>query len=83
MISVPESPPLGLHDTVSVQLHRLLHVKCCTFLIFNWTEVVRLKTKIKQESIMRSAFFDLSLPTEVVSFFVYFRSFAVYVSGVV
>jgi hypothetical protein len=25
---------------VLVQLHRLLHVKCCSFAIFNWTEVV-------------------------------------------
>ena len=34
-VSVPESPPLGLHDTVSVQLHRLLHVKCCALAMFN------------------------------------------------
>ena len=38
LVSVPESPPIGLYDTVSVQPHRLLHVKCCAFLIFNWTE---------------------------------------------
>ena len=41
LVSVPESPPLGLYGTVLVQPHRLLHVKCCALAIFNWTEVRR------------------------------------------
>ena len=49
LVSVPESPPLGLHDTVSFQLHRLLHVKYCAVLIFNCTEVVRISTSFSHE----------------------------------
>ena len=41
LVSVPESPPLGLYDTVPVQLYRQLHVKCCAFAMFNCPEVVR------------------------------------------
>ena len=40
LVSVPESPPLGLHDTVSVQPHRLLHGKCTRLAMFNCPEVV-------------------------------------------
>ena len=40
LVSVPESPPLGLYDTVPVQLYRQLHVKCCAFAMFNCPEVV-------------------------------------------
>ena len=32
--SVPESPLIGLYDTVLVQPHKLLHVKCCGLDIF-------------------------------------------------
>jgi len=39
LVGVPESPPLGLHDTLSVQLHRLLHVKYCALVITFRTEV--------------------------------------------
>ena len=42
LVSVPESPPLGLYDTVPVQLYRQLHVKCCALLMFHCTEVVYL-----------------------------------------
>ena len=41
-VSIPESPPLGLYDTVPVQLCRQLHVKCCALLYFNCPEVVQL-----------------------------------------
>ena len=40
LVSVPESPPLGLYDTVPVQLYRQLHVKCCALINFNCPEVV-------------------------------------------
>ena len=40
LIGVPESPPLGLYDTVPVQLYKQLHVKCCALLNFNCPEVV-------------------------------------------
>ena len=39
-VSVPESPPLGLYDTVPVQLYWQLHVKCCALLMFHCSEVV-------------------------------------------
>ena len=39
LVSVPESPPLGLYDTVPVQLYRQLHVKCCALINFNCPEV--------------------------------------------
>ena len=43
LVSVPESPPLGLYDTVPVQHYRQLHVKCCAFEMFHWTEVVQVQ----------------------------------------
>ena len=41
-----ESPPLGLYDTVPVQLYGQLHVKCCAFEMFHCSEVVNEYVKV-------------------------------------
>ena len=53
LVSVPESPPLGLYDTVPVQLYWQLHVKCCALLMFHCTEVVYLGVAAWERSVGR------------------------------
>ena len=57
LVSAPESPPLGLHDTV--QLHRLLHVKYCAHLgnYFPYRGSTRYVNQLVRDATYRTALF--------------------------